>query len=72
MNYLALTFNKTIYTHVSCHGFFPLGHKEFGSLLIADATATANISTLIYTILIPILMTRKQVRKTVSETQFKN
>jgi hypothetical protein len=23
---------------VSCHGFFPTGHKEFGSLLITDST----------------------------------
>jgi hypothetical protein len=27
---------------MSCHGFFLVGHKAFGSLLITDATATAN------------------------------
>jgi hypothetical protein len=29
---------SSIYTHVSCHGFFPIGHKEFGILLITDST----------------------------------
>jgi hypothetical protein len=33
---------------VSCYGFFPVGHKELGRLLITDFTAAANsdISTL--------------------------
>jgi hypothetical protein len=31
---------------MSCHGFFLVGYKEFGSLLITDYTSTVNSSTL--------------------------
>jgi hypothetical protein len=31
-----------MYTHMSCDGFFPMGHKEFGSLLITDNTLLAK------------------------------
>jgi hypothetical protein len=34
----SLTFNKHIYTHMPCHGFFLVENKEFGSLLIIDST----------------------------------
>jgi hypothetical protein len=33
---------NSIYTHVSCHGFFPWDAKEFGSLLITDCTSALN------------------------------
>jgi hypothetical protein len=28
----SLTFNKLLHSHVSCHGLFPVGHKEFGKV----------------------------------------
>jgi hypothetical protein len=31
-----------LYTHMSCHGFFLVGDKEFASLLITDYTSTVN------------------------------
>jgi hypothetical protein len=31
---------------VSCHGFFTVGHKEFGSLLITDSTTAAKTRSL--------------------------
>jgi hypothetical protein len=38
----SLTFNKLKDTHMSCHGFFLMGHKEFGNLLITDSTIAIN------------------------------
>jgi hypothetical protein len=41
-----LTFNKFhLHTHV-LHGFFPAGHKEFGSRLITDCTRAVNTDIL--------------------------
>jgi hypothetical protein len=42
MSLLKLLINS-IYTYVSYNGFFPIGHKEFGSLLITDSTPSATI-----------------------------
>jgi hypothetical protein len=33
---------------VSCHGFFHVGHKEFGNLLIRDCTIAVNVYTTEY------------------------
>jgi hypothetical protein len=35
LNFLPLFLNS-IHTHMSCNGFFPRRHKEFGSLLITE------------------------------------
>jgi hypothetical protein len=35
----SLTFHKP-QVHTSCYGFFPVGHKDFGSLLTTDCTNT--------------------------------
>jgi hypothetical protein len=32
---------------VSCHGFFPVGYKEFGSLLITDCIRAVNNPTVL-------------------------
>jgi hypothetical protein len=44
LHFPSLTFNKLHYTHVSCHGFFHMGHKEFGNL-ITDCTIAINNSS---------------------------
>jgi hypothetical protein len=35
---LYITLNKIHYTHVSCHGFIHVEHKELGYFLITDST----------------------------------
>jgi hypothetical protein len=42
--FTSITLVNSLYTPMSYHGFFPVGHKEFESLLMTDSTTTANTS----------------------------